>query len=41
MASNYNSRGRPAEILVKEDKAWVVRQREQLSDLWALESLGE
>lgn len=41
MASNYNTRGRPAEILVKDNKATVVRKREQLADLWALESLGE
>ncbi|MBU2864231.1 diaminopimelate decarboxylase [Reinekea forsetii] len=41
MASNYNTRGRPAEILVSDREAKVVRQREQLSDLWALESLGE
>lgn len=34
MASNYNSRPRPAEILV-EDGAWrVVRPRESLEDLW-------
>ncbi|MFQ3229318.1 diaminopimelate decarboxylase [Reinekea sp.] len=41
MASNYNTRGRPAEILVKDNKATLVRKREQLADLWALESLGE
>jgi len=38
MASNYNTRTRPAEIMVFEDQAQVVRQRETLEDLWALES---
>jgi diaminopimelate decarboxylase len=32
-ASNYNSRPKPAEILVYEDKFKVVRSRESLSDL--------
>jgi diaminopimelate decarboxylase len=41
MASNYNTRGRPAEVLVKDNRATLVRKREQLADLWALESLGE
>lgn len=34
MASNYNSRCRPAEIMVDGDKAIVVREREILKDLW-------
>ncbi len=34
MSSNYNSRPRAAEILVDTNKAYVVRQREQLSDLY-------
>jgi diaminopimelate decarboxylase len=38
MASNYNTRSRPAEIMVQNDQAQVVRQRETLTDLWALES---
>ncbi len=38
MASNYNTRARPAEIMVQGDQHKVVRQRETLSDLWALES---
>lgn len=38
MASNYNTRERPAEILVQGDSHQVVRKRETLSDLWALES---
>lgn len=34
MASNYNGRPRPAEILV-EDGSWqVIRRRERLRDLW-------
>lgn len=33
MASNYNSRGRPAEILIKDGKATVVRRAETLEDL--------
>lgn len=33
MASNYNSRYRPAEILVKDDKAHLIRRREVLEDL--------
>lgn len=34
MASNYNSRCRPAEIMVDGDTAIVVREREILKDLW-------
>lgn len=34
MASNYNSRCRPAEIMVDGDKAIVVRERENQKDLW-------
>ena len=34
MASNYNSRCRPAEIMVDGDKAIVVREREKQKDLW-------
>ena len=39
MASNYNSRPRAAEVMVDGDQARVVREREQLSDLWRGESL--
>ena len=28
MASNYNTRGRAAEVLVSGDQAWLVRERE-------------
>jgi diaminopimelate decarboxylase len=33
MASNYNSRFRPAEVLVKDGKAHLIRKREVLEDL--------
>jgi diaminopimelate decarboxylase len=37
MASNYNSRGRAAEILVDGDKAHVIRARESIADQLRLE----
>lgn len=33
MASNYNSRVRPAEVLVHEGKDYLIREREDLQDL--------
>jgi len=33
MASNYNSRLRPAEVLVKDGKATLIRKRETMDDL--------
>jgi len=33
MASNYNSRLRPAEVLVDGDDATLIRERERLDDL--------
>jgi len=39
MASNYNTRGRAAEILVDGDTMHVVRQRELPADLFKLESV--
>ncbi|MCX7277419.1 MAG: diaminopimelate decarboxylase [Burkholderiales bacterium] len=39
MASNYNSRGRAAEILVDGNKAHVIRARESLADQLRLETL--
>ncbi len=39
MASNYNTRARPAEIMVQGERHQVVRQRETITDLWALESI--
>jgi diaminopimelate decarboxylase len=35
MSSNYNSRYRPAEILIHEGKAHLIRRRETLEDLLA------
>lgn len=40
MASNYNSRPRPAEILVTGDQAKVVRRRETLEELIAGETIS-
>lgn len=37
MSSNYNTRPRAAEIMVDGANAYVVRQREQLQELWQLE----
>ena len=37
MSSNYNTRGRAAEVMADGDAAHVVRQREKVSDLWQLE----
>jgi diaminopimelate decarboxylase len=39
MASNYNSRGRAAELLVDGDRATMVRAREGVKSLFALETL--
>ena len=38
MASNYNSRGRAAEVLVSGGKAWLIRRRETIEDITALEN---
>jgi diaminopimelate decarboxylase len=38
LTSNYNSRPRPAEILVKGSKATVIRRRETMKDLLRQES---
>jgi diaminopimelate decarboxylase len=38
MASNYNTRGRAAEVIVDDDQVYLVRQREKIADLFALES---
>jgi diaminopimelate decarboxylase len=34
MASNYNSRLRPAEVLIFNGEAKLIREREKLEDLW-------
>ena len=41
MSSNYNSRPRTAEVLVDGNKAHLIRRRESLSELWALESIAK
>ena len=39
MASNYNTRPRPAEVMVDGDQLFVVREREQTADLFSAETL--
>ena len=39
MGSNYNSRPKPAEILVSKDKYTVIRKAESFEDLIKLENL--
>lgn len=39
MASNYNTRGRAAEVMVDGDRVHLIRQRENPPDLFMLESL--
>ena len=41
MSSNYNSRPRTAEVLVDGNKAHLIRRRESLSELWALERIAK
>ena len=38
MSSNYNTRGRAAEVMVDGDQVHLIRQRENPADLFALES---
>jgi len=33
MASNYNSRYRPAEVLVYKEKDYLIRERETIEDI--------
>jgi diaminopimelate decarboxylase len=33
MSSHFNSRLRPAEVLVKENKSFLIREREVFEDL--------
>jgi len=40
MASNYNTRNRPAEVLLEAGQAHLVRRRERYEDQFALESLA-
>ena len=39
MASNYNTRARAAEVMVSGEQAWLIREREQLADLFRGERL--
>ncbi len=39
MSSNYNTRGRAAEVMVDGEQAFVIRRRETISELFALESV--
>ncbi len=39
MASNYNTRGRAAEVMVSRDAAWLIRDREPVASLFAGEHL--
>ncbi|OUY08194.1 diaminopimelate decarboxylase [Acinetobacter populi] len=39
MSSNYNSRGRAAEVMVDGDQAYLIRKRETIESLWANEQL--
>ncbi len=39
MASNYNTRPRAAEVMVDGETCHLIRQREQISDLYALEKI--
>ena len=39
MASNYNTRGRAAEVMVAGDQAWLIRDREPVVSLFAGEHL--
>ena len=40
MASNYNSRGIAAEVLVSGRKASLVRSRQPVADIWANEKIA-
>jgi len=39
MASNYNTRGRAAEVLVDKESAWLIRERETPADCFRHEKL--
>ena len=41
MSSNYNSRNRPAEVMVDGDNTHLIRRRETIEDQIALETLVE
>jgi diaminopimelate decarboxylase len=37
MSSNYNTRPRAAEIMVQKNNTYLIREREKISHLFALE----
>ncbi|WP_269913474.1 diaminopimelate decarboxylase [Acinetobacter sp. HY1485] len=37
MSSNYNTRGRAAEVMVSDDQAYLIRERETIESLWEKE----
>ncbi len=39
MSSNYNTRPRAAEVMVDGDRHHLIRQRESIEQLFALESV--
>ena len=39
MSSNYNSRGRAAEVMVNGDQSYLIRERESIESLWERECL--
>nr|WP_298892753.1 diaminopimelate decarboxylase [uncultured Acinetobacter sp.] len=39
MSSNYNSRGRAAEVMVDGEQSYLIRERESIESLWANERL--
>jgi diaminopimelate decarboxylase len=39
MSSNYNSRGRAAEVMVDGDQSYLIRERETIESLWERERL--
>lgn len=39
MSSNYNTRGRAAEVMVSGEQAFMIRERESVESLWANERL--
>jgi diaminopimelate decarboxylase len=41
MASNYNTRGRAAEVLVSGERATLIRRRETIDDQLLSERLGD
>jgi diaminopimelate decarboxylase len=41
MSSQYNSRPRPAEILVQGGRAEVIRERETFADLYSKQNVPE